>query len=459
MKSLLGILPLVVAFTISSPAIAAPGNLVKEFNLVIDSFEMDWENNRLYASIPGENSVAIINADDPEIIAIIPVGSSPSGLALSRDRQKLYVATSGSTKLNVIDLNLNERLDPFLLPFSPRDVAVDNQGRLHVAPQNSEREMAMIEPGTGALSLYNCRTCYSPMLEMSSDGTTLYSANQGLSPGTVERYDVSGPGNPVKVWQNDHGDLGSNGTDLWLTPDNEHIYYTTGGGNRITGGYDVGQIDTNTFAVNGAFVTGAYPREITTDPSGTVAYIVHTEGHIDVWDAESFIQIGEYPVSGEAVDLITDRDNHLLFAAFQDRLAVFEAEDTPELVDQDADGIYDGEDNCINVPNPNQSDQDGDGLGDACDAFPSESNHELAQCALELNAMEADLLACQSSSQQWEATIEELQQRVQELESTLATDSDGDGVLDTTDTCPGTPGRSRTDAEGCAWFQGGWSLF
>ncbi|MBU0660665.1 thrombospondin type 3 repeat-containing protein [Patescibacteria group bacterium] len=41
------------------------------------------------------------------------------------------------------------------------------------------------------------------------------------------------------------------------------------------------------------------------------------------------------------------------------------------LVDQDSDGVTDGQDNCPQTANSNQSDSDGDGMGDLCDNCPS----------------------------------------------------------------------------------------
>ncbi|OGW25007.1 MAG: hypothetical protein A2X59_02480 [Nitrospirae bacterium GWC2_42_7] len=258
------------------------------------------------------------------------------------------------------------------------------------------------------------------MLEISPDRNYLFFANVGLSPGTLAKYDVS-TDTPSLLIRNPHGSLGSNGQDLAISQDGNHIYYAVGGGNWITNAYDIGQLSTTTFGPFGALVTGAYPREITTSPDGKTAYAVHTSGHIDVWDAQTYLKLKEYPTTGEAYELITDHSGNYLLAAFSNQLRVYAAEGSEPRVDSDADGIDNATDNCVNDFNPNQEDADNDWIGDICDPFPFEANHPFAQCSAELDKL-----------------------------MELREDTDNDGEIDRNDKCPNTQLGLEVDDSGCS---------
>lgn len=88
--------------------------------------------------------------------------------------------------------------------------------------------------------------------------------------------------------------------------------------------------------------------------------------------------------------------------------------------DTDDDGVGDPCDNCVNAPNPDQSDIDNDGLGDACDSDKDGDGV----------ANGADNCPAIANSDQ--------------------TDSDNDGIGDACDNCPGTvnPDQLDTDEDG-----------
>ncbi len=54
-----------------------------------------------------------------------------------------------------------------------------------------------------------------------------------------------------------------------------------------------------------------------------------------------------------------------------------------QMHDRDADGIADATDNCVSMPNGNQSDRDGDGLGDVCDSQPEIPQYTVSSQSVE----------------------------------------------------------------------------
>jgi hypothetical protein len=152
-------------------------------------------------------------------------------------------------------------------------------------------------------------------IELSPDKNTLYYGDYGSSPASLYQFDVSGS-TPVKTWEDDHGDMGSNGQDLELSHSGTFISYACGAGQ---GGYRIAKFRTSDMAILGTFDTGAYPREIAFSLYDSIAYTVHTRGLIDLWDTKTFLSLGSIttPTADDyATELIVDQTGQQLFAAF-----------------------------------------------------------------------------------------------------------------------------------------------
>lgn len=464
------ILILVIAIGLFSyKSFAEPGDLLAEFDIAPKTFLSSPSSNTLFVALE-DSSVVPLSIPDLTLGKSIDVGGIPSGMALSWDKQLLYVTLSNISSVAVIDL-ATWTLQPEIRITRPGDqIAVDNKNRLYIGSVDRNEDIMVYDPLAGGVTEpipFHCSICYRPLLQMSDDGKTLYGANRGLSPATLAIYNVSGD---VPNLVSDRRDLGSNGQDLHLTDDNQHLYFAVGGGNGP--GYSFAKIEVETGDILGYMETGAYPRQVTTSPDGVYFYAVHTQGHIDVWNAETLAQITQYDTIGEARDIITDLSGDYLVAAFDNALRVYQAEGKAIIIDEDIDGIDDALDNCIGQYNPEQQNSDNDSLGDACDPFPFEENHEFAQCNVDFNVVELnwltaieDLANCsqnaidlQSENASLLLEVSALQDevaimaaRIAELETELEeySDSDADGVPDVNDACANTPLGTAVNNVGC----------
>ena len=166
------------------------GDVAAEYRFPASAFVMSPTQPLMYAAIPSQNSVAIINANTLAVQDTVFVGSHPVNLAFSPNGSKAYIANSTSNFVVVLDTHTHTIVNSFLLPEHPQDVVFGSQNRLWVLGQN---QIFQIDSTTGAttgpsIGGFNGGVfIYSGSLEISPDRNTLYYGDYGLSPSTITK--------------------------------------------------------------------------------------------------------------------------------------------------------------------------------------------------------------------------------------------------------------------------------
>jgi len=311
-RFLLRLICWVSALFVANDARAAFGDILAEYTFPASSLVMSPTEPLMYATIPSQNSIAIINTNTLVVEDTIFVGSGAANLAFSPDGLKAYIANSLSSFVAVFDTQSRTVVDSFLLSEQPQDVAFGSLNRLWVLGGS---QIFQIDATTGASTGPSITDAfiYSGSLEISSDRNTLYYGDYGLSPSTMYKYDVSG-NTPVQLLVTPFGTVGSNGQDLTLSHSDTFICYTTGSGNN---NYDIAKFRTSDFASLGAFETGPYPTALAFSPDDLVVYAsVDTASGIKAFDANTFLLLGTMTGPDVANKLAVDSTGKYLFAGY-----------------------------------------------------------------------------------------------------------------------------------------------
>src|SRR5262245_23180020 len=98
---------------------AALGDAVAEYSFPASSFVMHPTRPIMYATIPSQNSIAIINTNTL-VASTVFVGSHPTNIALSPQGSKAYIANSTTNFLVVFDTQTQTIVDTFFFQSSRR---------------------------------------------------------------------------------------------------------------------------------------------------------------------------------------------------------------------------------------------------------------------------------------------------------------------------------------------------
>src|SRR5256886_13795199 len=104
---------------VADNAHAAFGDIVAQYTFPASSFTMSPTQPLMYATIPSQNSVAIINTNTLVVEDTVFVGSGPTNLAFSPDGSKAYIANSTSNFVAVFFMQRRKGIDLFFFSLQP----------------------------------------------------------------------------------------------------------------------------------------------------------------------------------------------------------------------------------------------------------------------------------------------------------------------------------------------------
>ena len=198
MKRLLPSFCLALLTALVLPVTSAPaqsGIVLKTFPLQAGQLLLDPSRPQLYATLPNDNSLAVINTDMNTVVTTLHLGFSPAALTISADGTRLYVTNTDTTAtgLGVVDLTTLTVLPNLPTPAGIVSVAAGLGNRLYLLNGGNEgfapAYVAQVDATTGALQgtfAEKTAVTSSFSLSIAPDLETLF-----VNAGGITDYDVS----------------------------------------------------------------------------------------------------------------------------------------------------------------------------------------------------------------------------------------------------------------------------
>jgi YVTN family beta-propeller protein len=176
--------------------------------------------------VASNGTVSVVDIVKNEQIKSIEVGLHPSGMALSPDKEKLYIACSNSDLIYVINTSTDEVIEKIsvhdaegtLFGSSPNDIAVSPDGKTLYVANGTDNAICMISTGNSSrVSGYIPTGWYPGSVLTGRNGSTLYVANIKGTGSRNNRTDRTG--------YNSHDHLGS--ISIITVPDDKALKQMT----------------------------------------------------------------------------------------------------------------------------------------------------------------------------------------------------------------------------------------
>ena len=120
-----------------------------------------------------DNTVSVIDTEAGRVIATVPVGAGPHGMAITQDGRTVYVSGDGSSSLDVIDTAIDKVVKTINVGKTPNGVALTPDNRLLLVAVYDENRIVFVD--TSAQTVDTAITVPKPhTVAISPDGKFAY---------------------------------------------------------------------------------------------------------------------------------------------------------------------------------------------------------------------------------------------------------------------------------------------
>jgi YVTN family beta-propeller protein len=261
----------------------------------------------------GDNTVSVIDTTTNTVIATVPVGRDPRGVAVTPDGTKVYVTNFDDNTVSVIGTVTNTVFATIPVGEQPTGLAVTPDGsRVYVANSNTTASpwtLSVIDTATKAVSAVPLPppAGQSQGVAVTPDGKRVYVAGGAATVAVINT--ATNAGSAVSI-PSATGLL--NG--VAITPDGRWVYVADGLNNGVS------VINTTSNSLSTTIPGFSDPFEVAVSPNGSKVYVTNfalgNPGFVSVIDTDmNTIVVPSIPVGSAPAGLAVTPDGNRIYVA------------------------------------------------------------------------------------------------------------------------------------------------
>jgi YVTN family beta-propeller protein len=275
--------------------------------------------NEVYVVNTGSNSVSVIDAETNAVVATIPVHHRPYFVSVSGDGTRAYVANSGSNNVSVIDLKSRREIAAVGVGEGPGVAAVSPDGNSIVVSNRVGNSVSVIDARTlkvrsvwsgcpGATDISILPDSSKAFVACSGSHQVMAIALATPPPVSPHARVSTRPVNPRDVLLAIL-DVGKTPVHLILKPDGGEIFAVNYDGGSLS------EIDTSTNEVGGAYMVGTHPASGLATADNSTLYISDFDADsLSVYSIDDGELLQDQPRTGDGPDAMAfSKAGNLLF--------------------------------------------------------------------------------------------------------------------------------------------------